>query len=56
MKKAYEKPEAKKVNYQYNKVVAQSPGTCYGQFTEFQSFDANQSCTPCSSKPGDHTF
>lgn len=51
MKKAYEKPEAKKVNFQYNKVVASSVSFCTQGWMLQTNYDprvTGSGCTKCT--------
>lgn len=50
MKKAYQKPEAKKVNFQYDKVVATSGVTCDPGWT-LRLTSSNDACPKCTLKP-----
>ncbi|HQO56474.1 MAG TPA: hypothetical protein PK321_09115 [Clostridia bacterium] len=47
MKKAYSKPEAKKVCFQYTKVVAMSGGSCRIQYNQIATQNPNGACPKC---------
>jgi hypothetical protein len=49
MKKAYEKPEVKKVNFEYTKVVATS-GYCDQGWTQQTTQNPNAECPKCYEK------
>lgn len=50
MKKAYEKPEAKKVSFQYTNVVATSGSYCDQGWTQMTTLDPNGDCNKCRDK------
>ncbi len=50
MKQAYEKPEAKKVSFEYTKVVATSGGYCDQGWTQITTRNPNAGCDRCYDK------